>query len=68
VLGELGISAALEYGDRISVFCGYRLMWLERVAIASDQIEDTDFFLGTGSDDRGRSIFHGANFGMQLQL
>ena len=65
---ELGLSAELRISERLSILGGYSALWLESVAIVTDQIASSDFFNGVGSDDEGDAVFHGANLAIQLRL
>jgi hypothetical protein len=65
--GEFGASAEFRITEHLSIFSGYSLLLLESVAVASDQIRATDFFDGTGIDDRGVVVYHGANLAIELR-
>lgn len=65
-LGEFGATARLQFGDWMAITGGYSLLWLEHVAIASDQTAVSDFFNQNGTDDRGSAIFHGATLAIEL--
>ncbi len=67
-VGEAGIIARMQLTERLALFGGYNLVWLDRIAVASDQIAASDFFNGTGSNDRGSAVFHGANVTIELRL
>lgn len=67
-VGELGFVTQLPVTSRLSIHGGYSMLWLERIAIASDQMQVSDFFNSTGSDNRGDAIFHGAHVGIELLL
>jgi len=59
-VGEFRLGMDLPLTNCISVSGGYNLFLMERVAIATDQLQATNFFTGTGSDDEGNALFHGA--------
>jgi hypothetical protein len=67
-VGKLGLTAELRIHPCLSIIGGYSALWLESVAIASDQISSSDFFNGVGSDDRGGTLFYGANVAVVLRL
>ncbi len=68
IVGELGITAQLRLGKHVTFRSGYSLLFLERVAIGSDQVAASDFFNNVGSDDHGGAVFHGASVGVELRL
>ncbi|OHB82273.1 MAG: hypothetical protein A2V98_25730 [Planctomycetes bacterium RBG_16_64_12] len=60
-LGELGLTGTCQINDCMALTAGYRLMWLEGVAVASDQLAVSDPIGGTTTVDTGGSPFyHGA--------
>ncbi len=65
--GECGVSAEIRISEHLAVYGGYSLLSLESVAIATEQIPATDFFNATGIDDRGGTIFHGAQLTIELR-
>ena len=67
-LGELGVSAAIQFNHGISVHGGYGMIWIENVSIASEQVPASDFFNATGIDNRGSAIFYGANLAVSLEI
>lgn len=68
VVGEFAIQGELPIHPHVSIFGGYNLLFLERVAVASDQVVVTDFFNGTGSNDNGGVLFHGASLSLEIRL
>jgi hypothetical protein len=67
-MGEFGATSRTPIGDRISIFASYSLIWLESVAIASEQIAVSDYFNGVGSTSRGNAVFYGATAGVELRF
>jgi hypothetical protein len=72
-LGELGINAAYQATEHLSLRAGYQVLWLSGVATAGRQVPATANFNGTGgrtiasSVDGGSSIFyHGFNAGLEV--
>ncbi len=70
-LGEAGCNANLELGPVFSIQLGYQLMWLESVALAPDQILNTNYNAGaaaaavtTGLDRSSNVFFHGGFVGV----
>lgn len=66
--GEFNIGMEIPLTTCIRVSGGYTLFLLERVAVATDQLEVTNFFMGTGSDDQGNALFHGGRFALTLMF
>jgi hypothetical protein len=65
-VGEFGANTRLQIGD-FAILGGYSLLWLEHVAIASDQLAVSNYFSGTGSDLRGSALYHGATLAIEYQ-
>ncbi|MGI9469575.1 MAG: hypothetical protein ACR2OA_20805 [Rubripirellula sp.] len=66
--GEFRIGMEIPLTQCISVSGGYTLFLLERVAVATDQLQATNFFTGTGSDDEGNAVFHGGSVAIALRF
>jgi len=66
--GELGIHGVYRLTNRISIRAGYRLMWLEGVALAPNQIPVNSLIgPGTAALDTGGSLFlDGATLGASV--
>lgn len=65
-IGELGLNGAAQLNDHFSIRGGYRLLWVDRVALASNQLAVSDFFAGTGFHARGDVFYHGASAGVEF--
>ncbi len=63
---EFGIGLDLPLRDCISIQGGYSALILQRVAVASDQLQEIDFLTATGSDNRGTVMYHGVNLSLVL--
>ncbi|MFH1922632.1 MAG: BBP7 family outer membrane beta-barrel protein [Planctomycetota bacterium] len=60
-LGELGVTATYRLNPCTALTAGYQLMWLEGVAVASDQVAVSDPIGGiTAVDTGGSPFYHGA--------
>jgi hypothetical protein len=66
-LGEIGINGKYAICKNLLVRCGYNLIWLETVTLASDQIPATDIFNGQGIAADGGVFYHGASVGLELR-
>lgn len=64
-VGELGINGKLWVTDHLALLAGYRLLWVEGVALASDQIAATDLTAQTGIDTDGGVFYHGVVLGLE---
>ena len=61
-VGEVGLEGVYQWTRHIATRCGYQVMWLEGVAVASDQVSAVtqNGFDGSGIDTRGGLFYHGA--------
>ncbi|NND98529.1 MAG: hypothetical protein HKN47_14510 [Pirellulaceae bacterium] len=66
-IGEIGLRGGLCLTDTITLRGGYNLLWLDGVAVASDQLSSSDYFAGTGFDGSGDLFYHGASVGLELR-
>ncbi|MCE9526989.1 MAG: hypothetical protein K8R36_13140 [Planctomycetales bacterium] len=64
-LGEIGLVGVYQLTDTLALRAGYQLLWLDGVALASDQVGTTNFVTGTGADIHGDVFFHGALLGVE---
>lgn len=67
-VGELGFTGTYCFAKRVSLRSGYRLLWVDGVATASDQLAATDFFNGTGINSSGDVFYHGAFAGLAVKF
>ena len=65
-VGEIGINGVANLTANLSVRGGYRLLWVDSVALASDQLAASDFFTGAGIDGSGSVFYQGAFVGLEL--
>jgi hypothetical protein len=66
-LGEIGLVGVYQLTDSIALRGGYQLMWLDGVALASDQVPASNFANGTGNDVHGDVFFHGFLAGVEAR-
>lgn len=59
-----GIAGDYLLTDRWSVRGGDRLLWIDGVALATDQVAASDFAFDRGTDPTGDVFYHGAFVGM----
>jgi hypothetical protein len=64
-VGELGIFGKCILTDRLALRGGYNTLWLTDVALASEQLTDSDFANGTGFSNSGDLFYHGATAGLE---
>ena len=68
-LGELAFAASYSLTDRLSLRAGYQLLWLEGVAVGTEQVAATEPFNAVGRIgtrvDCGGIFYHGASTGLQ---
>ncbi|WP_442506648.1 BBP7 family outer membrane beta-barrel protein [Novipirellula sp. SH528] len=67
-IGEIGLTGKAWLTDNLAVRSGYQLLWVENVALATEQLAVTDFFSGTGVTASGNVFYHGAFVGMELMF
>ncbi len=65
-IGELGTTGRMQWTDHLALRGGYRLLWLDGVALASDQLAVSDFANGSGFNGSGNVFYHGAFAGLEL--
>jgi hypothetical protein len=65
-VGEFGLVGDYYFTDCFSIRLGYQLLWIESVALASEQIAVTDFGSGDGINLNGGVFYHGAYIGFEL--
>ncbi|MCL4204797.1 MAG: hypothetical protein KJ000_20150 [Pirellulaceae bacterium] len=58
-MGEIGITGRYRISQRWSATVGYQLLWINQVALATEQP------LGSGIDASGDTFYHGAAVGLQ---
>lgn len=62
-VGELGLIGTCQLSEDWALRAGYEVMWLENVAVASDQIAVSNPAAGVARvDTRGGVLYHGAMF------
>ncbi len=67
-MGEIGLVGTGYLTKNIAIRGGYRMLWIDSVALASDQVAATDFFSGTGIDVTGDVFYHGGFLGLTLDF
>ncbi len=65
-VGEIGIQGSTLLTANLSLRGGYRLLWVDGVALASDQLAATDFFTSSGIDGSGDVFYQGAYVGLEF--
>ena len=66
-LASWKISGSYSFTDSLALRVAYDAIWLESVALASEQIPATDMFAGTGISADGGVLFHGAVLGIEYR-
>lgn len=68
-LGELAFTASYPLTCNLSLTAGYHLLWLEGVAVGTEQVATTGSFNAVGpigsSVDSGGMFYHGASAGLE---
>ena len=53
--------------ERLSLRASYNVLWVDSVALASDQIAASNLVLGTGINPDGDVFYHGAMVGLEYR-
>jgi hypothetical protein len=61
-VGEVGVNIVYQCCDHVALSAGYELLWLDGIAVASDQIPHLNFINQSGLDSGGNAFYHGAMF------
>jgi hypothetical protein len=65
-LGELGVSATYQISCRLSARAGYQLLWFNRVALAPEQLDNTNPSIPMATLDLTGDLFlHGGFVGLE---
>ena len=64
-IGEVGVTGTYQLTDHLAVRGGYRLLWIDGVALASDQLSVSDFANNAGFNGSGDAFYHGAFAGLE---
>jgi hypothetical protein len=64
-LGDIRIAGNYQLSQRWSAQFGYQLLWINQVALATEQVAVSDFVFGGGIDASGDAFYHGATVGLQ---
>ena len=67
-LGEIGMIGSLKVTNHFKLRGGYRLLWLDGVAQAFQQLAASDFANGTGFNNSGEAFYQGAFAGLELDF
>ena len=65
-VGEMGVTGRYRFTERLSARFGYRILWIEQVALASDQIPQTDFILDSSITANREATYQGVFLGLQF--
>ena len=65
-VGEAALTGTVCLTDCLKLRGGYRLLWLDGVALATHQLAVSNFNDGLGYDGSGDGFYHGACAGIEL--
>ena len=66
-VGELGVTGAYRINDCWTIRGGYQAIWVDGIALAPDQIDDSDLVTGAATlDTSGHPIYHGFTLAAEL--
>lgn len=66
VLGEIGLMGKWRFTEHLALRGGYRVLGMNNVALAADQISNNDVTLGYGKLQTGSLVTHGASLGLEF--
>ncbi len=61
-VGEIGVNIIYQCCDHVALSAGYELLWLDGVAVATEQIPVINRITNSGIDSGGDAFYHGAMF------
>lgn len=64
---ELGLAGSYCLTDNLSLRASYNLLFIDSVALATDQIPATNIIMGTGISSSGDVFYHGAMVGLEYR-
>jgi len=67
LVGEVALTARYTITDRLAIRGGYRLLWVDGVALATDQIAASNFVTSSGINATGDVFYHGAFTGLNYE-
>ncbi len=65
LIGEIGAIGNYRFTNRWSLRGEYRLLWIDGVALAPEQVAASDFVFSRGIDAEGGTFYHGVFVGLQ---
>jgi hypothetical protein len=65
LIGELGVMGACYLTEHLALRGGYRLLWIDGAALATDQLAVSNFLTHTGIDAAGDAFYHGPSAGLE---
>jgi len=67
-VGETGLSAKFCIYEHVAIRADYRFVWVDGVALASEQIGASDLLTFDGQDSNGNVFYHGLYLGVDVSL
>lgn len=65
-LGELGFNVLFQLTDRLAARAGYQFLWMDRLALAPEQLDNTNPAIPLATLDHNGDLFiHGGFFGFE---
>ncbi len=65
-IGEAGVNGTIQFTGHLAARVGYRLLWVDGVALAGEQLAASDFVNATGFSGTGDVFYHGASTGLEF--
>ncbi|MEK6239449.1 MAG: BBP7 family outer membrane beta-barrel protein, partial [Planctomycetales bacterium] len=64
-VGEIRLKLLFQLTSNLALRTGYEFLWLENVAVATDQVDISNFPAGVGTDFQGNVFYHGLTIGAE---
>ena len=64
-VGELTVSAVVQFCPRLAMRFGYHGLWMAEIALAPNQVDQSDMTTGSGTDHLGSLNYQGGFFGLE---
>ncbi len=66
LLREIGLQATVRLCDHVNLYASYQGVWIDGVAVASDQVAKTNFVGGSNLNNSSDVFYHGGSFGFEV--
>ena len=67
-IAEVGVTGRQKITDNWSLYLGYQALYIDGVALATEQIHGTDVGTGTGLNHSAGVFYHGGRIGLEYSF